>query len=171
MPYIHDVIRAIRDTTMADINNLNSGNSSSSSYNNYPVSNNQQNVAKVNPAGEGAEYSHSWKRMPRPFGLNVRVPQAPIVGERTQVLAQKVIKDLIMAPIKPVIDYFKDEATKTGIPYQTLINLYLTDCVKSKRKLEIAWSSRISAGGSKWRVTGSTGRRFRRYRSMRCERL
>ena len=108
MPYLHDVIRAIRDTTMADINNLNSGNSSSSSYNNYPVSNNQQNVAKVNPAGEGAEYSHSWKRMPRPFGLNVRVPQAPVVGERTQILAQKIIKDLVMAPVKPVLDYFKN---------------------------------------------------------------
>ena len=106
MPYLHDVIRAIRDTTMADINNLNSGNSSSS-YNNYPVSNNQ-NIAKVNPAAEGAEYSHSWKRMPRPFGLNARVPQAPVVGERTQVLAQKIIKDLVMAPVKPVLDYFKN---------------------------------------------------------------
>ena len=31
------------------------------------------------------------------------------------------------------------EKQETGIPYQTLINLYLVDCVKSKRKLEIAW--------------------------------
>lgn len=91
---------------MADINNLNSGNSSSS-YNNYPFSNNQ-NIAKVNPGAETAEYSHSWKRMPRPFGLNVRVPQAPVVGERTQVLAKKILKDLVMAPVKPVIQYFKD---------------------------------------------------------------
>ena len=36
---------------------------------------------------------------------------------------------------KNVIDYFKDEAIATGIPYQTLINLYLTDCVKKKMKL------------------------------------
>ena len=91
---------------MADINNLNSGNSSSS-YNNYPFSNNQ-NIAKVNPASENAEYSHGWKRMPRPFGLNVRVPQAPVVGERTQVLVKKVITDLVMAPVKPVLDYFKN---------------------------------------------------------------
>ncbi|MCR5265984.1 MAG: hypothetical protein K6E29_05260 [Cyanobacteria bacterium RUI128] len=91
---------------MADINNLNSGNSSSS-YNNYPFSNNQ-NVAKVNPASENVEYSHNWKRMPRPFGLNVRVPQAPVVGERSQVLVKKILKDLVMAPVKPVIQYFKD---------------------------------------------------------------
>ena len=38
-----------------------------------------------------------------------------------------------------IIDYFKSESQETGIPYQTLINLYLADCVKSKRKLEIAW--------------------------------
>ena len=34
-----------------------------------------------------------------------------------------------------VIDYFKEEAASTGIPYQTLINLYLTDCVNKKMKL------------------------------------
>lgn len=37
------------------------------------------------------------------------------------------------------IDYFKKEASSTGIPYQTLINLYLTDCVKNKRKLKMSW--------------------------------
>ena len=38
-----------------------------------------------------------------------------------------------------VIDYFKNESEESGIPYQTLINLYLTDCVKEKRKLKINW--------------------------------
>ena len=32
-------------------------------------------------------------------------------------------------------DYFKNEAKNSGIPYQTLINLYLVDCVKGKKKL------------------------------------
>ena len=36
-----------------------------------------------------------------------------------------------------VIDYFKEEAQKMGIQYQTIISLYLEDCAKSKRKLEI----------------------------------
>ncbi len=37
------------------------------------------------------------------------------------------------------INYFKDEAINTGIPYQTLINLYLTDCAEKKKKLQIHW--------------------------------
>ena len=32
-----------------------------------------------------------------------------------------------------VIEYFKEMADKTGIPYQNLINLYLSDCVQSRR--------------------------------------
>lgn len=34
------------------------------------------------------------------------------------------------------VAYFKEMASESGIPYQTLINLYLDDCVKKKRKLE-----------------------------------
>jgi predicted DNA binding CopG/RHH family protein len=37
------------------------------------------------------------------------------------------------------IAYFKGLAESTGIPYQTLINLYLSDCAKSNKKLSIAW--------------------------------
>ena len=52
----------------------------------------------------------------------------------------KELKKQITIKISPsVIDYFKGESMETGIPYQTLINLYLVDCVKSKRKLEISW--------------------------------
>ncbi len=38
-----------------------------------------------------------------------------------------------------IIDYFKDLAEETGIPYQNLINLYLRDCVQSNRKLSFIW--------------------------------
>ncbi len=37
------------------------------------------------------------------------------------------------------IDYFKDQSEQCGIPYQTLINLYLTDCAKNKRQLQMTW--------------------------------
>ena len=33
-----------------------------------------------------------------------------------------------------VLEYFKQLSEETGIPYQSLINLYLRDCVVSKRK-------------------------------------
>jgi len=37
------------------------------------------------------------------------------------------------------IKYFKQLAADAGIPYQTLINLYLRDCAASGRKLAIEW--------------------------------
>ena len=37
------------------------------------------------------------------------------------------------------IYYFQSLATETGIPYQTLINMYLDDCAKNKRRLEMEW--------------------------------
>ena len=39
------------------------------------------------------------------------------------------------------IEYFKKMAAETGIPYQNLINLYLRDCTKNKKKLELIWDA------------------------------
>ncbi len=39
----------------------------------------------------------------------------------------------------PRVEYFKGLAEETGIPYQTLINLYLRDCAESKRELNLQW--------------------------------
>ena len=38
------------------------------------------------------------------------------------------------------IKYFKEQALSSGIPYQTLINLYLADCVRNKRQLNLSWT-------------------------------
>lgn len=35
------------------------------------------------------------------------------------------------------VDYFKDMSSDNGIPYQTLINLYLRDCVENERRIRI----------------------------------
>jgi predicted DNA binding CopG/RHH family protein len=37
------------------------------------------------------------------------------------------------------VKYFKQLAADAGIPYQTLINLYLRDCASSGRKLSMQW--------------------------------
>jgi uncharacterized protein (DUF4415 family) len=37
------------------------------------------------------------------------------------------------------IDYFKLVSGEVGIPYQSLINLYLRDCAASHRKLNMSW--------------------------------
>ena len=42
------------------------------------------------------------------------------------------------------IDYFKRQSEESGIPYQTLINLYLTDCAQQKRELHIEWEKPAS---------------------------
>lgn len=38
------------------------------------------------------------------------------------------------------VDYFKAMAKDCGIPYQTLINLYLTECAENKRRISLSWS-------------------------------
>lgn len=38
-----------------------------------------------------------------------------------------------------VVSYFKEMAEDTGIPYQSLINLYLRDCMANKRKPDLSW--------------------------------
>ena len=52
----------------------------------------------------------------------------------------KELKKQVTIKLSPdTIQYFKDQSSEMGIPYQTLINLYLDDCVRKKKKLELAW--------------------------------
>ena len=37
------------------------------------------------------------------------------------------------------IAYFDELSEETGIPYQTLINLYLRECAATSRKLDLKW--------------------------------
>lgn len=37
------------------------------------------------------------------------------------------------------ISYFNRLAEESGIPYQTLINLYLRECAASHRRLDLRW--------------------------------
>lgn len=38
------------------------------------------------------------------------------------------------------IDYFKAQSDTSGIPYQTLINLYLADCAARRKQLQLTWN-------------------------------
>lgn len=40
---------------------------------------------------------------------------------------------------RDIISYFKSMSEETGIPYQSLINLYLRDCAVNRRKLHMTW--------------------------------
>ena len=37
------------------------------------------------------------------------------------------------------VSYFKTISEEVGIPYQSLINLYLRDCVATHKKLNLSW--------------------------------
>lgn len=54
--------------------------------------------------------------------------------------AKKLKKQITINIDNDTVEYFKTLSDKSGIPYQTLINLYLTDCAQNKKKLEMSWS-------------------------------
>ena len=58
---------------------------------------------------------------------------------RKNPYATKLKKPVTMRLSEDVIGYFKQMAEEKGVPYQSLINLYLRDCVTTHRKIDIAW--------------------------------
>ncbi|WP_422409227.1 MULTISPECIES: CopG family antitoxin [unclassified Endozoicomonas] len=56
--------------------------------------------------------------------------------------ASKLKKSVTMRFSEDVIEYFKKMAEETGVPYQSLINLYLKDCMIQHRKIDITWQAR-----------------------------
>ena len=49
-------------------------------------------------------------------------------------------RDRALLSLSPqVVDYFKGLADETGLPYQKLIDLYLLDCAKKRKKLTMKW--------------------------------
>ncbi|MES9827824.1 MAG: BrnA antitoxin family protein [Candidatus Thiodiazotropha sp.] len=59
---------------------------------------------------------------------------------RKNPYALKLKKPITMRLSEDVIQYFKDMAEESGVPYQSLINLYLRDCVVHNRKVDISWN-------------------------------
>jgi predicted DNA binding CopG/RHH family protein len=59
---------------------------------------------------------------------------------RKNPYASKLRKSVTMRLSEDVIGYFKQMAEESGVPYQSLINLYLRDCVAQHRKIDIAWN-------------------------------
>ena len=58
---------------------------------------------------------------------------------RKNPYVKKVKKQITINLDQETIDYFKSQSDQSGIPYQTLINLYLSDCVAQKRELHMSW--------------------------------
>ncbi len=58
---------------------------------------------------------------------------------RKNPYASKLKKSVTMRLGEDVIAYFKGMAEESGVPYQSLINLYLRDCVAKHKKIDINW--------------------------------
>lgn len=58
---------------------------------------------------------------------------------RKNPYASQLKKQVTIRLDEDSISYFKSLSEEVGIPYQSLINLYLRDCAESHRKLNLDW--------------------------------
>ncbi|MCX4379050.1 MAG: antitoxin [Lachnospiraceae bacterium] len=61
------------------------------------------------------------------------------LNPRKNPYAKKLKKQITINIDNATIDYFKRESETSGIPYQVLINMYLSDCANNNKKLHISW--------------------------------
>ena len=58
---------------------------------------------------------------------------------RKNPYASKLKRQVTIRMSEEIIGYFKEISDETGIPYQSLINLYLRDCVAHDRRPDLSW--------------------------------
>ena len=61
------------------------------------------------------------------------------LNPRKNPYSKKLKKQITINIDNDTIDFFKEQSEETGIPYQMLINLYLSDCAKHKKQLQMSW--------------------------------
>ena len=67
---------------------------------------------------------------------------------RRNPYASKLKKPVTMRLSEDVVAYFKGMAAEAGVPYQTLINLYLRECAASRKQLHLAWQPSKKQGAA-----------------------
>lgn len=63
------------------------------------------------------------------------------LNPRKNPYSKRLKKQVTINIDRDTIEYFKMQSEDSGIPYQTLINLYLSDCAKQKKTLQMSWKS------------------------------
>jgi predicted DNA binding CopG/RHH family protein len=58
---------------------------------------------------------------------------------RKNPYASQLVKQITIRLYEDLIGYFKGISEQVGIPYKSLINLYLRDCAEHNRKLDLRW--------------------------------
>lgn len=72
------------------------------------------------------------------WGINMKT-EYDFSNAKKNPYAKQLKKQITINVDSDAIDYFKKQSESAGIPYQTLINLYLKDCAQSGRQLKISW--------------------------------
>lgn len=73
-------------------------------------------------------------------GVNEMKDEYNFKNARKNPYAKKLKKQITINIDSEIIDYFKEQSKVSGIPYQTLINLYLADCAEKNKKLQLSWT-------------------------------
>ncbi len=55
---------------------------------------------------------------------------------RKNPYAKKTKQQVTMNMNTSMVEYFREMSSESGVPYQVLINMYLDECVKQKKKLQ-----------------------------------
>lgn len=61
------------------------------------------------------------------------------LNPRKNPYAKELKKQITININENTIAFFKAKSTESGIPYQTLINLYLSDCALKNRQIDVSW--------------------------------
>lgn len=75
---------------------------------------------------EMSETREIFDDMPAEVDFSESLPN-PYVGKMRRRVTMNIDAD--------TIDYFMEESKRTGVPYQTIINLYLGECVAEQKHL------------------------------------
>ena len=71
--------------------------------------------------------------------MNVKA-EYDFTNARKNPYAKKLKKQVTINIDSDTIEYFKTQSESSGIPYQTLINLYLADCAANHKQLQLSWN-------------------------------
>lgn len=60
-------------------------------------------------------------------------------GAKRNPYAKQLKRQVTIRLEEGTLSYFKELAAETGVPYQTLINMYLRDCAARRKQLRMEW--------------------------------
>jgi len=58
---------------------------------------------------------------------------------RRNPYAKRLKRSITIRLDETTLAYFKDMGERVGMPYQTLVNMYLRDCAENRKELRLQW--------------------------------